>query len=310
MTIPGMGRQDGAPKLRARARLLYILLAFSFLGLITRLGVLQIVEGERYTYLSENNRVRIKRIPGTRGTILDRQGKLLVDSRPSFDLLFIPEDAEDPEATLRSLARYLGQSEQELLALFEANKQRPAFGEVVLGKDVDWAAVVAVEAHQLELPGISLRARPRRNYEDGPMGAHVLGYLGEIGPAQLKVLKDQGYALGDELGQFGLERRWEEMLRGQSGGQQVEVDALGRRVRVLHEVTDVPGYTAHLTIDRQLQQTAYESIQGKEATVIALDVNSGAVLAMVSTPAYDPNVFARGIKADEWRALIRTLSVR
>jgi penicillin-binding protein 2 len=137
------------------------------------------------------------------------------------------------------------------------------------------------------------------------MGAHVLGYLGEIGPAQLKTLKDQGYQLGDELGQYGLERRWEEVLRGQSGGQQVEVDALGRRVRVLHEVTDVPGYTAQLTIDRQLQQTAFEAMQGKEATVVALDVHSGAVLAMVSTPAYDPNVFARGIKAEEWRALIK-----
>jgi penicillin-binding protein 2 len=304
-SINGMSRQEGAPKLRARARLLYLIVILGLLGLITRLVILQIIQGERYTYLSENNRIRIKRIPGTRGTIVDRQGKLLVDSRPSFDLLFIPEDAEDPEETLRSLARYLGRNENELLGMLEIDKQRPAFGELILGKDVDWATVVAVEAHQLELPGVSLRVRPRRSYADGPMGAHVLGYLGEIGPAQLKTLKDQGYQLGDELGQYGLERRWEEVLRGQSGGQQVEVDALGRRVRVLHEVTDVPGYTAQLTIDRQLQQTAFEAMQGKEATVVALDVHSGAVLAMVSTPAYDPNVFARGINAEEWRALIK-----
>lgn len=303
--INGITRQEGAPKLRTRARWLYALTAAGFLGLIVQLVNLQIIQGERYTYLSENNRVRIKRIPGTRGTILDRQGKLLVDSRPSFDLLFIPEDAENPEETLRLLARYLGQDEQELLGLLDANKQRPAFGELIVGKDVDWPTVVAVETHQLELPGVSLRARPRRNYEYGPVGAHILGYLGEIGPAQLKTLKDHGYALGDELGQYGLERRWEEVLRGQSGGQQVEVDALGRRVRVLHEVTDVPGYTTHLTIDRELQQTAYDALQGKEATLVALDVHSGAVLAMVSTPSYDPNVFARGIKADEWRGLMK-----
>jgi len=137
------------------------------------------------------------------------------------------------------------------------------------------------------------------------MAAHVLGYLGEINQKQLKNLKDQGYVIGDEIGQYGLERRWEELLRGQSGGQQVEVDALGRRVRVLHEVTDVPGYTVHLTLDRQLQETAYEALKGKEGTIVALDVNSGAVLALASTPAFDPNTFARGIKSDEWTGLIK-----
>ena len=300
-----INKQEVAPKLRARARRLHLIFIVAFLGLITRLIFLQIIEGERYTYLSENNRIRIKRIPGTRGMIVDRQGQLLVDSRPSFDLLFIPEDAEDPEQTLRVLAHYLGHDENEMAAMIEANKQRPAFEEVVLGKDVDWPTVVAVESHQLDLPGVTLRARPRRNYVDGVMGAHVLGYLGEIGPAQLKTLKDEGYVLGDEIGHYGLERRWEEVLRGQSGGQQVEVDALGRRVRVLHEVTDVPGYTVHLTLDRELQQTAFEALQGREGTIVALDVHTGAILAMVSTPAFDPNVFARGIKADEWRALIK-----
>jgi penicillin-binding protein 2 len=300
-----ISRQEVAPRLRARARRLQLVFIIAFLGLITRLIFLQVVEGERYTFLSENNRIRIKRIPGTRGMILDRQGQLLVDSRPSFDLLFIPEDAEDPEQTLRLLAHYLGQDEKEMLGVLETNKQRPAFEELVLGKDVDWPTVVAVESHQLDLPGVTLRARPRRNYADGAMGAHVLGYLGEIGPAQLKTLKDDGYVLGDEIGQYGLERRWEEVLRGQSGGQQVEVDALGRRVRVLHEVTDVPGYTIHLTLDRELQQTAFEALQGREGTIVAIDVNTGAILAMVSTPAFDPNVFARGIKGDEWRALIK-----
>lgn len=300
-----INRQEVPPKLRARARLLYVVLMAVFLGLLTRLIFLQIVEGERYTFLSENNRIRIKRIPGTRGTILDRRGQLLVDSRPSFDLLFIPEDAADPEETLRLLAHYLRHDEKEMLGILEANKQRPAFEELVLGKDVDWATVVAVEAHQLDLPGVTLRSRPRRNYSYGPMGAHVLGYLGEIGPAQLKTLKDEGYVLGDEIGQYGLERKWEDVLRGQSGGQQVEVDALGRRVRVLHEVTDVPGYTVHLTLDRDLQQTAFEALQGSEGTIVALDVHTGAILAMVSTPSFDPNVFARGIKGDEWRALIK-----
>ena len=300
-----INKQDGAPELRRRARVLYAILALAFLGLVSRLAFLQIVAGERYTFLSENNRVRIKRVAGTRGMIFDRQGQLLVDSRPSFDLIFVPEDSSDPQNTLRLLARYLKRDEKELLKIFEEGKSRAAFDEMVLGRDVDWSEVVAVETHQLDLPGVTLRVRPRRSYADGPMAAHVLGYLGEINSRQLKTLKERGYVIGDEIGQYGLERRWEEILRGQSGGQQVEVDALGRRMRVLHEVTDVPGYTVHLTIDRELQAAAYEALKGKEGTLVAIDVGSGAILALASTPAFDPNVFARGIKSEEWNGLIK-----
>ncbi|HEY2986341.1 MAG TPA: penicillin-binding protein 2, partial [Candidatus Binatia bacterium] len=155
-----------------------------------------------------------------------------------------------------------------------------------------------------DLPGVTLRTRPRRSYVESGMAAHLLGYLSEIGPRQLKTQKANGYSMGDEIGQFGLERRWEEFLRGQSGGQQVEVDALGRRVRVLHEVEDVPGHNVILTLDKDVQQTAYEALQGKEGAIVALDVSNGAVLAMASTPAFDPNVFARGVTAQEWRNLM------
>ena len=300
-----INKQDGAPELRWRARWLYVILLVAFLGLVTRLFFLQIVAGERYTFLSENNRVRIKRVAGTRGMIYDRNGQLLVDSRPSFDLIFVPEDSNDPRATLRLLAHHLGRDEKQLLQTFEEGKSRAAFDEMVLGRDVDWQTVVAVETHQLELPGVSLRVRPRRSYADGPMTAHVLGYLGEINQKQLNVLKEKGYVVGDEIGQYGVERRWEELLRGQSGGQQVEVDALGRRVRVLHEVTDVPGYTVHLTLDRELQTVAFEALKNREGTVVAIDIRNGAVLALASTPAFDPNIFARGIKSEEWSGLIK-----
>jgi penicillin-binding protein 2 len=303
--IGDISRQDGAPELRIRARWLFYIVIIAFLSLITNLLRLQVIQGERYTFLSENNRIRIKRMPGTRGMILDRTGQLLVDSRPSFDLIFVPEDADDPQNTLRLLAGYLGRDEKDLLTILEENKKRPAFEELLLGRDVDWPTVVAVESHQLDLPGVTLRARPRRSYADGPVGSHVLGYLGEIGSRQLQLLKEQGYTLGDEIGQYGLERQWEELLRGQSGGQQVEVDALGRRMRVLHEVPDVPGYTVHLTLDQQLQETAFQALKDKEGTIVALDVHTGAILAMVSTPAFDPNIFARGIKAEEWRGLIK-----
>ena len=296
-------QKEVPPEFRQRTQLLVTAVAIVFLLLFGRLFFLQIVEGERFTYLSENNRIRLKKVPGTRGMVFDRRGQLLVDSRPSFDLLFVPEDTSDPEQTLSQLARFLGREEGELLDLLQENKSRPPFQEIVLGRDLDWPSVVAVETHQLELPGVTLRTRPRRSYLANSMAAHLLGYLGEIGPKQLKAQKAKGYSMGDEIGQFGLERRWEEFLRGRSGGQQVEVDALGRRVRVLHEVGDIPGYNVLLTLDREVQETAYEVLHGKEGAIVALEVGSGAVLAMVSTPAFDPNVFARGVTAEEWRGL-------
>ncbi|MGH7766547.1 MAG: penicillin-binding protein 2 [Candidatus Binatia bacterium] len=296
-------QKEVPPEFRYRTQILLAIVAVIFLFLFGRLFFLQVIDGERYTYLSENNRIRLKKVPGTRGMVLDRRGQLLVDSRPSFDLLFVPEDAPEAENTLRQLARFLGRDEAELLKLLQENKSRTPFQEIVLGKDIDWASMVAVEAHQLDLPGVTLRTRPRRSYVESGMAAHLLGYLGEIGPRQLKTQKVNGYSMGDEIGQFGLERRWEEFLRGQSGGQQVEVDALGRRVRVLDEVEDIPGYNVVLTIDKDVQQAAYEGLKGKDGAIVALDVNSGAVLAMASTPAFDPNVFARGVTSQELRSL-------
>lgn len=303
--LPLPPRQEVDPEFRSRVHLLVTLVAIAFIALVGRLFLFQLIQGDRYTYLSENNRIRIKKIPGARGMVFDRIGRLLVDNRPSFDLLFVPEDAAEPETTLKHLARFLGRDETELLNLLEQNRVRPAFGEIVVGRDVDWRSVVAVETHQLDLPGVTLWIRPRRSYLMDGKAAHVLGYIGEIGPRQLKARRDKGYGMGDEIGQFGLEKNWEEFLRGRSGGQQVEVDALGRRVRVLHAVEDVPGQNVYLTLDRELQETAYEALEGKEGTIVALDVNSSAVLAMVSTPGFDPNLFARGITAEEWRALTR-----
>lgn len=297
-------RKETPPEFRPRARLLAVLSAIVFLVLIGRLFFLQMVQGERFTYLSENNRIRLKKVPGTRGMVFDRRGQLLVDSRPSFDLLFVPEDAEGPEDVLSRLAGLLGYAKGEFLGLLEANKARPPFEEIVLGKDIDWRSVVAVEAHQLELPGVTLRIRSRRSYIGSGMAAHLLGYIGEIGRKQLLTYKEKGYGMGDEIGQFGLESGWEEYLRGQSGGQQVEVDAVGRRIRILHAVEDVPGQSVRLTLDRDLQETAYQALAGKEGAIVALEVHTGAILALVSTPSFDPNVFARGVTTEEWRDLV------
>ncbi|MEK6601854.1 MAG: hypothetical protein AABZ09_08240, partial [Candidatus Binatota bacterium] len=147
--LPITFRKEVDPEFRRRANFLMTIVALAFLFLIGRLFFLQILQGDRFTYLAENNRIRIKKIPGTRGMVFDRKGELLVDSRPSFDLLFVPEDAGEPETILRRLARFLGRDEGEFLYLLEENKGRPPFEEIVLGRDVDWRSLVAVETHQL-----------------------------------------------------------------------------------------------------------------------------------------------------------------
>jgi len=135
--------------------------------------------------------------------------------------------------------------------------------------------------------------------------AHLLGYLGEIGPTQLKTLSREGYRMGDEIGQFGLEKAWEKHLRGRSGGQQIEVDALGRQIRILDQKEDVPGHNIFLTMDQDLQESAHRVLKGKPGAVVILEANTSAVLALVSTPAFDPNAFARGISAKEWSRLVQ-----
>ena len=293
------------PQFRRRTRFLTTLVSIVFLLLGGRLFFLQVLQGERFTYLAENNRIRLKKIPGTRGMVFDRNSQLLVDSRPSFDLLFVPEDATEPEMTLKYLARVLGRDEAGLLNILGESKGRPPFEEIVLGRDVDWRTVVAVETHHLELPGVTLRMRPRRSYLNDGTAAHLLGYIGEIGPKQLNALKEKGYSMRDDIGRFGLEKSWESFLRGRGGGQQMEVNALGQRVRILGEVEEVPGNNVYLTLDRDLQGSAYEALQGKQGAIVALDARSGAILALASSPPFDPNVFARGIGAEEWHALVK-----
>ena len=156
----------------------------------------------------------------------------------------------------------------------------------------------------MDLPGVYVSVKARRSYLTDAMTAHVLGYLGEINIEQLRDLRRRGYRRGDAIGQAGLEKRWERHLAGRSGGEKVEVDATGRRVRVIDRLKATPGHNVVLTLDLDVQRVAYDALNGREGAIVALDVNSGAVLALVSTPAFDPNSFARGMTPDEWRQLM------
>lgn len=269
--------------------------------LALRLWDLQVIRGEQMAALSENNRIRLRRVPATRGRVVDRNGKVLIDSQASFNAVLVPEDARDLSSTVETLAQFLHQSTAETQAILERAAGRPPFQEVLVKRNLDFDEVAALETHQLELPGVSLRITPSRSYPYGPMLAHVLGYVGEVTQEELD--SERRLRPGDVVGKAGLEKAWEPYLRGIHGGQQVEVDALGRELRVLDEEEAIPGHTLVLSIDLDLQQAAEAALGDEAGAIVALDPRNGDVLAMVSRPAFDPNEFTGGIKPERWREL-------
>ncbi|MBW2581911.1 MAG: penicillin-binding protein 2, partial [Deltaproteobacteria bacterium] len=164
--------------------------------------------------------------------------------------------------------------------------------------------VAAVETHRFNLSGVMVQIQPRRSYERPSLAAHLIGYLGEIGEAQLKKRQNQGYKLGDYLGRYGVEMEWEVELKGQRGGRQVEADAAGRQLQILREIPPQPGHNLVLTLDTQLQLEAERALEGKAGAIVAMDPNTGDILAMASSPAFDQNQFVRGFTPGEWQAIV------
>ena len=283
---------------RIRVFALFVVLTFAFLT--HRLWVLQVLQGKHYTTMSEHNRIRLERIPAIRGMVFDRSNRLLINSRPSFDIRYLPDEGEEPETALRRLADVVDGDTQNFLA---AVGRAGGSEGVTLLRDVDWPSVVAVETRRLDLPGVSVSVRARRSYLTDEMTAHLLGYLGEVNAGQLQQLRKRGYRQGDEIGQSGLEKRWEWQLAGRSGVEKVEVNATGRKVRMIDRLNATPGHDIELTLDMKVQRVAYDALRDKEGAIVVLEVDTGAVVAMVSSPAFDPNWFARGLTSGEWRQL-------
>jgi len=297
------GKHEVSPVVRRRISIAAAFAVVAMLLLGARLWNLQVLRGEQMAALSENNRIRLRRSPATRGRVVDRNGKVLIDSQASFDAVLVPEDAKDLANVVESLAQYLHQSSADTQAILDRTAGRPAFQEVLVKRHLDFDEVAAIETHQLELPGVSLRVTPSRSYPNGATLAHVLGYVGEVTPSEID--RDRRYRPGDVIGKAGLEKAWENDLRGIDGGQQIEVDAFGRELRVLDETEAIPGRTLVLTVDLDLQQAAEQALGEEAGSIVALDPRTGDVLAMVSEPSFDPNVFTGGIKPDIWRELVK-----
>jgi len=288
-------------KKRLMGGILFMAVAFSIL--LARFVYLQVIKGPMYRHLSTNNCIRLQRTPAPRGLIYDRNGALLVDNRPSFNLKIILKDAVPVSETLSRLSRLMGVPVEEFQKKIDSKSRRIKFKPILLKRNISRDQFAVVKAHGYDLPGIIIDVEPRRNYIHEKCAAHVLGYLGEINGEELRSGNFPDVRSGDAIGRDGVEKEFEKNLHGKRGGRQVEVDAAGRLVRVMNTVDPVPGQNIYLTIDLELQQAAEALLKGKSGAVVALDPATGDVLCMASSPAYNQNDFIGGISHKKWRAL-------
>ncbi|RPJ82877.1 MAG: penicillin-binding protein 2, partial [Deltaproteobacteria bacterium] len=284
--------------------LMYFLFV-SFTILMIRLFYLQIIEGEEYRRLSENNCIRLQGIDAPRGLIFDRNRNLLVDNRPSFDLSIIIRDAKPLEDTIDKLAQYINTPKKELMDIIRSKKGLASYKPILLKQNIGREMLAAIEVHLFDLPGVIVDIRPMRNYIRNQSASHLLGYLGQISPDELKSGKYLPARQGDFIGKFGIEKSFQNYLSGNRGGRQVEVNAVGQIVRVLETVKAEPGHNIYLTVDYALQEKAESLLQGVAGAAVAMDPSTGQVLALVSSPSFDQNNFITGISHENWNSLIK-----
>ena len=281
-----------------------------FIVLGFRFYVLQVARHEDYKARAENNRIRDIPILAPRGAILDRNGVVLVDNTPAFNVVVFPEDVTNTEETIDTLVENLGVDRKELTDELN-DKLRPKSQPILvkqnaLASDRQWIA-----ARELEHPEIKVELQPQRVYRYGKLAAHVLGYIGEISPKQLEYprYRDAGYKSGDIVGQGGIEAVYDKILRGENGYRRVIVDSRGRPVAELDRKEPTKGQDIVTTLDVDLQMLAENLFTSKNETgaLVALNPQDGEILAMVSVPAFDPNVFARNVVSTENRKEVRAI---
>lgn len=276
-----------------------------FAVIVFRFWYLQVLESGHYTELALNNATRLVKAVAPRGVVYDRYGVKIAENRPGFDLYLVPEDVKDWPATKEMLKKLLNLEEEEIDEKLQRSKGRPPFQAVKLMEDLTWEETVKVESFKFEMPGVLLDVSPKRSYLFGEATAHLLGYLGEINEKELKeVQNSHQYSPGDLIGKYGIERYFEDDLKGIDGGKEVEVDALGRKIRVVNWTPPYPGNNLKLTIDIRAQVAAWAALKDRVGAAVALDPKTGKVLAMVSTPTFDPNILSSGITRAQWKEII------
>ena len=276
------------------------------LVLVGRLVHLQIVKHEHFTTLSENNRVKIVPIPPTRGLIFDRHGEVLAQNLPTYSLEVIPEVIDDIDALIAELRGIVEITSADEEAFRAALDRKHRFEKVPLRLRLEDREVARFAVNRHRFPGVDIGARLTRNYPLGELGVHLVGHVGRISQRELDRIDQADYRGTSHIGKTGVEASHEEWLHGRVGYQRVETNAQGRVLRVLERNDPVPGRNLYLSMDAKLQRTAEAALGEENGAIVALDPETGAVLAMASTPGFDPNLFAEGIDVKTYRALRRS----
>jgi penicillin-binding protein 2 len=285
---------------RIRAASYFVIVVFAVFTL--KLFYLQIIRGEEYKRASDNNRLKIVNMASSRGIIYDRNGTPLVRNIPSFDISVIRDDLPDDPDTLSSLSSLLD-IDHELMIRKLAGRSVRTFEPLLLKENLSLEEVARIEARKIDFPGIRLDVRTDREYLYGEHAAHVIGYLSQLTVEQLR---EGGYPDLPEkafAGQYGVEKAYDRSLRGETGREIIEVDAIGRETRVVSIDHPLRGQDIRLTIDIQVQMEAERSLKGRRGAIVAVVPDTGEILALASSPAFDPNLFTGGISADDWKRL-------
>ena len=272
-------------------------------GLLFRLSWLQIVDYAHFANLSEHNRIRLMELAPTRGLIYDRNGVILAENKPAFHLELIPEQVDDMEQTLKDLGEIVALSEADIDNFKEELRTRRSFQRISLRTRLNEEEVARLAVNRHRFPGMDINARLSRFYPQGAAATHAVGYVGRINERELTVIDEGNYRGTSHIGKTGLEKYYEAELHGQVGRQRVEVNAQGRIIRVIDKVAPVSGNDLVLNLDIELQRLAEESLGDLAGSVVAIEPQTGAVVAFVSKPSFDPNLFVHGISHKNYDAL-------
>jgi len=287
-------------------RRVLIMVCAVFVGLLAvsgRLVYLQVLNHDRFTTLSESNRVRIQPLPPTRGFIYDRRGVLLADNLASYHLEVTPDQTRDLEGTLAVIKSRIALSDLDVDRFRKLARRTPPYTGVPLRFQLtdDEIALLAIDLYRL--PGVDIKADLTRRYLVKSLGVHAIGYVGRIDETEMSKLDPGQYSGSTHIGKTGVERSYEDLLRGRAGYEQVETNAEGRPLRVLNRTAPTPGQHLHLSLDIRLQAVAEKALEGHNGAIVAIDPRNGEVLALASQPVYDPNPFVNGIEFSAYRKL-------
>ena len=288
----------------SRLSLAVVFVALLTLALVARLVYLQIINHRHYVTLSQENRIHPRPIPPVRGRIFDRHGAVLAENRPVFTLEVIPEQVQDMDGLLRQISDVVELHPRDIRQFKKQLRKRPRFESLTLRTHLSSEEAARLAVNRPHLDGVELHARLQRYYPSGGLGVHAIGYVGRIDEQEYAGIDRSVYRGTHHIGKLGIEQQYERLLLGRVGIEQVEANAHGRVLRQMDRIAPVAGQNIYLNIDARVQAAAETALNQRRGAVVAMDPNNGEVLALVSTPVYDPNPFVNGIDPESYALLI------